>query len=338
MENQNIGRNDSCPCGSGKKYKKCCLGQQKSETPSSGPKKVFTDLRQAIHGREFTSLEEVQAFAGNFMQQKNQTALDDFQGLSPVRMHQMVDFPFSSPQLVSFSDSLNVKPSVPVLTLFDLMVKAIGKDGLKATAKGNLPRNFCQETAQAFWGDEVYQERTQFGGFNKEEDFTELHTTRVVAEMAGMVRKFRGKFILSKTCRSLLDTHGMAGIYLRLFKTYAREFNWGYMDRFPEITFIQHAFLFTLYLLTKFGDDQRPNAFYEDRFLQAFPSVLNVLKPDPFYTPEKTIRSCYTWRTLVHFVGFFGLATVEPESKSPFEHKFQIKKLSLLQEVVHFQL
>jgi hypothetical protein len=22
----NIGRNDACPCGSGKKYKKCCLG------------------------------------------------------------------------------------------------------------------------------------------------------------------------------------------------------------------------------------------------------------------------------------------------------------------------
>ncbi len=24
-----VGRNDPCPCGSGKKYKKCCLGQQR---------------------------------------------------------------------------------------------------------------------------------------------------------------------------------------------------------------------------------------------------------------------------------------------------------------------
>jgi uncharacterized protein YecA (UPF0149 family) len=24
---QKIGRNDACPCGSGKKYKKCCLGK-----------------------------------------------------------------------------------------------------------------------------------------------------------------------------------------------------------------------------------------------------------------------------------------------------------------------
>ena len=28
-----IGRNDPCPCGSGKKYKKCCL--LKNESPSS---------------------------------------------------------------------------------------------------------------------------------------------------------------------------------------------------------------------------------------------------------------------------------------------------------------
>jgi preprotein translocase subunit SecA len=25
---QKIGRNDPCPCGSGKKYKKCCLGKE----------------------------------------------------------------------------------------------------------------------------------------------------------------------------------------------------------------------------------------------------------------------------------------------------------------------
>jgi len=27
-----VGRNDPCPCGSGKKYKKCCLGKNGKET------------------------------------------------------------------------------------------------------------------------------------------------------------------------------------------------------------------------------------------------------------------------------------------------------------------
>jgi len=36
-----IGRNASCPCGSGKKYKKCCLHAPK---PNAGGTFVYTDL------------------------------------------------------------------------------------------------------------------------------------------------------------------------------------------------------------------------------------------------------------------------------------------------------
>jgi SEC-C motif len=31
-----VGRNDPCPCGSGKKFKKCCLNSQGLNKPSSG--------------------------------------------------------------------------------------------------------------------------------------------------------------------------------------------------------------------------------------------------------------------------------------------------------------
>lgn len=37
-----LGRNDPCPCGSGKKYKKCCMGKMeqkripKSPNPTAG--------------------------------------------------------------------------------------------------------------------------------------------------------------------------------------------------------------------------------------------------------------------------------------------------------------
>ncbi len=44
-----IGRNAPCPCGSGKKYKKCCLLNQDRRTKSVPPIKyraVYTDLDQ----------------------------------------------------------------------------------------------------------------------------------------------------------------------------------------------------------------------------------------------------------------------------------------------------
>jgi len=44
------GRNDPCPCGSGKKYKRCCLDQNKAGERSSAPPvnyiPVYTELDQ----------------------------------------------------------------------------------------------------------------------------------------------------------------------------------------------------------------------------------------------------------------------------------------------------
>ena len=40
-----IGRNDSCPCGSGKKYKKCCIGKSESEIKEATFRKLYKDAR-----------------------------------------------------------------------------------------------------------------------------------------------------------------------------------------------------------------------------------------------------------------------------------------------------
>ena len=33
MAGEKVGRNDKCPCGSGRKFKKCCLGKAEKEKP-----------------------------------------------------------------------------------------------------------------------------------------------------------------------------------------------------------------------------------------------------------------------------------------------------------------
>ena len=40
MQGLKIGRNDPCPCGSGKKYKKCCLHKATSPVTSLGRRKI----------------------------------------------------------------------------------------------------------------------------------------------------------------------------------------------------------------------------------------------------------------------------------------------------------
>jgi len=333
-----IGRNDPCPCGSGRRFKKCCLGRQESIPSERGAAGASEDLRQAMERMQFGSLTEVEAFVGRHTQERNQRPLDEFHGLSPEQMYRLLHFPFASPELLHLPEVLTTSPTAPIVTLFVMLLEAIGEKGLKPTAKGNLPQKFCREAALAYWGEEVYRENTRFGRINREENFLDLHVTRLTMELAGLIRKYKGRFILSRNCRALLSGKGLAALFPRVFTAYVEQFNWSYRDRYPELRFIQTAFLFTLYLLMRYGDTWRPHEFYEDSFLRAFPTLLDELPPHQVFTPEEEVRRCYTWRTLVHFVGFFGLATVEPVSKKRFCHEYRVKGLPLLRAYVQFQL
>jgi hypothetical protein len=296
-------------------------------------------LRELLKGQNFGSLDEANAFISQHMHRQNHAVIDDFHGLSSEQMHRFLHFPFESPDLVSFSACLDITPEAPILTLFKLLVDAIGDDGLKTTATGNLPRNFCREAARVYWGEEEYARWSRHGELRSEDQFAELNVVRLVAGLAGLIRKYKGKFIIGKECRKLLAEQGMAGIYPRLFRAFVKEYNWGYADRWQEIPMVQHSFLFTLHLLNKYGAEWRSSRFYEDNFLQAFPMVLQEMPEiSEYYSPEKTLRSCYSWRSLERFAGFMGLVEVERDPADRYSEVFRLRKLPLLDHVVPFHL
>ena len=334
-----IGRNDPCPCGSGLKYKKCCADKQDASEHQRVMGSVMGELKELLKDQNFGSLDEANAFLRQHMPQRNQVAVDDFHGLSSEQMHRFLYFPFETPNLVSFPSTIDSDPQIPILSLFKLLVDAIGEGGLKATATGNLPRSFCRESARTFLGEEEYQRWSRYGELRSEPEFREMHTTRLVAGMAGLVRKYKGKFILSKECRKLLAEQGQPGIYPRLFRSFAREYNWAYDDRLGEIPFIQQSFLFSLYLLARYGGEWRSSIFFEDNFLQAFPNLLSQVQPlGNYYSPEKVVRLSYSSRCLERFARFFGLVEIERSGTDRYSEEFRVKKLSLLDQVVQFHL
>jgi len=87
-----IGRNDPCPCGSGKKYKKCC-GQntpQPQQVPLFDRRLMERDLlaiNQMVEGQDFSSTEEVNRYIDHKMQSGSvpewvpETPLEKAQGL-----------------------------------------------------------------------------------------------------------------------------------------------------------------------------------------------------------------------------------------------------------------
>jgi len=325
------GRNDPCPCGSGKKYKHCCMSVSRA---------VNDELKGLLSGQEFDSIEEVQAAADALLVKQNRKPQDDFLGLSSEHVYRMLNFAFDTPELFQFSDQLPREPDAPILMLMEGIISAIDDKGLKATkTKGSLPQKLCREVWNNYcklYPDDIL---SSFHKVNKEDDFFELHVTRVILELAGFLRKTKGRFYLTKKYQRIASKSGLKGLYPIIFKTYCCEFNWGYWDHYSDAPFIQQSFLFTLYLLKQHGEKMAFTSVYEDAFLRAFPMVINEMKESSYSTPEKDLRRCYHFRAYKRFLVFLGLAELEViKSDKLYDNKYKIKKTALFDAVIHFNL
>lgn len=300
------------------------------------PNATSEALRQALSEQPFNTLEEVQAFTAQFMAQRNAKPLDDFQGLSPEKMRQILYQPFTSPQTIEITAILENEPQAPVVTLLRSLFDAIGDQGLKTTATGNLPRNFCREAALQYWGPSEYAERTSCGGINQELEFTDMHVLRVVLQDTGLIRKYKGRFIMSRDCRNLLNKSGMRAIYPRLLRYYIERFNWDYRHRVLDTDFIQQSCFFSLYLLTIHGHEWQSHTFYEDAYIQAFPMAIEQMPIHSYTTQEKSLRSSFTYGFLIDFARYWGLADVKATSEEFLARDYRVKALPLLNQMVRF--
>jgi hypothetical protein len=332
------GRNHPCPCGSGRKYKHCCLGKDDGGRKSGAAQEISDAIARAEAEQPFESIEEVNAFASALIGERNQAALADFCGLSSLQMRDLLYAPFDSPQTVRFSVDTAPGREVEVLGIFLAMAEAIGEAGLKVTATGNLPLKFCKTVGQQLRAAPHQGRSSYIAGIRSEMDVEPLHCTRLVAERAGLIRKYRGHFVLTKKCKELLARQDEGGIYLELFKFYTTQFNWAYRDGYPEADIVQHAFLFTLFLLASYGEERRPQRFYEDRFLTAFPTVVEEFAETAYSPAESSARRCYVLRALERFAAVFGLAELVPEASGSYDFHYLVRKTALLDRFVSFTM
>lgn len=330
------GRNDPCPCGSGKKFKHCCLRKGDGEQRSGPAQSIADEIAIAAAERPFESVEELNVFTTDLMNERNRWALAEFCGLSPEQMAHLLYAPFDSPETVRFVADIQPGLEVEIMRIFFALVEAIGEAGLKATATGNLPLKFCKALAQRLREAAHDSRPLRIGGIRSETDFEQLHCTRLVAELAGLVRKYRGHFVLTRKCKDLLFRQDNGGIYLQLLKSYATKFSWAYRDLYPQADVIQHSFLYTLFLLVAFGADQRPQKFYEDKFLTAFPMAIDMFPETGYSTAENSARRCYVIRALERFAAFFGLAELVLEPQKLHGYRYGVVKTALLDRFVTF--
>lgn len=318
-------------------------GNPTAETQHSVPghpairAEIMAEVQQALQGKTFTSEEAFQAYVGAIIDRHNRQPQDDFTGLSPEQMQRLLNRPLASPELVTFPSQLEHPPSAPILTLFTVLVEAIGEEGLKATAAGNLPQRVVYSAAAALLGTGGYAHPAMLDHVHRESDLWDLHLVRLVAQRKGLIRKLHGRYLLTKKYRTLTQVDGLRSIYPLLLATWAEEFNWA-LDALHPIPLIQLSWAFSLYLLHRFGDEWRPMTFYEDAFLRAFPVLLDLVPSLTYLSSEQVIRHCYSFRCLRHFAGFLGLVEIHRESENLLDQGFQLRRTSLFSDAVRFHI
>jgi len=305
------------------------------DTDSTSPlQNMKEDIHNLLGSREFESMEEVQDVLDTYGAQANYAPSEDFHGLSADQMYRFLHRPFESAELITFPQQLKTMPESKAAYLLSHLIEGIGEKGIKLTATGNLGRKFCQKVGANYF--ERYPDKHFAANLkiNSERDMKPLNTIRLSAHTAGLIRKYKGRIVLTKKCRKALDNGDIQELYPLLFKGYCQKFNWAYRDGYEELYIIQQSFPFLLFLLNKYGSNWRPASFYSDIFLNAFPMALEEISPSSYMEPEESLQNCFILRSLRRFADFFGIAELERTSTDPLKERFRIRKSPLFDEMV----
>jgi len=310
-----IGRNEPCPCGSGKKYKHCCLGKAPPPRMSS----LMDELRAAIAGKTFQSLDEANAFAQTFTESKNRVPQLDFLGLSSEQMHLLLDFPFAK-----IGEIVEIDPNLPSSTFRGIPVvdnallfmgRLAEQEPLKATAKGNIPLLFAREVLAEL---KIPERELHVTSIRTEEEAPILHALRELLTFCGWVKKRGSHFSLTENGRKIVEEGFIGADFLNLLETFTLKFDWAFMDRYPSYSIVQQSYLFGLYLLHRQAGREIEDKALADHFLRAFPQVLDEARryEMPYIEPRDFISGCFSLRFLERFCEYFGFVTIRREAIS----------------------
>ena len=268
----------------------------------------------------------------------NTSPIEDFEGLSPADMRYILYDPFSIDSPFKLKNQIpdNILDQIPIFIQVEYLLNKINDLGeIKLTATGALPTQMVKELYnQGFIKDYGIEK-----GYTKlfgEASCLPVHLTRILVEISGFAKKKKGKLSLANTWKNKLISKKRQDIFFQLFSTYSLKFNWGYLDSYPSQLTGQLGFAFTLLLVAKYGNIERLDNFYADKYLRAFPKLLPDFNTGYFNNDVNGhFKHCYSYRTFDRFLEYFNLIDSKTEGDFTNKKKF-IKKSALFDHIILF--
>lgn len=226
----------------------------------------------------------------------------------PEQMHTWLNGRWNAWQGVEFSTPEDLSGS-PVMRYLEVLLANMLEAGgsIKLTTKGNLPLQIvqqCNALAEQLscLGERVHITISEYQGRN-EDDFNALHYTRVLAELAGILYPRSGRLHFKKAAQKKFQQQGVAGFYADMLDTATRQYNWGYLDGFPEGYPLRELWLFMLWRLQSHQSIEQ----LADDVKAVIGTTLKQMPAPDYGSRHQELLQVISTRFVWRFLGFFGL-------------------------------
>lgn len=268
----------------------------------------------------------------------NNTPVDDFCGLTATEMHRLLYNPLEERSPLAFRREIDdaVLDRVPFFRLTEEFLKIVQREGsVKLTATGALQRKVLHELYAMKFIPEEYIE-SGIVKLSREQDSIVLFSMHFNTELAHLIKQTRGRVTLTKEGTRLLKREHRQQLFEAVFAAFALRFGWSSNDGYCEFPVGQYGWGHSVYLLTQFGDKEQPLQFYANKYLLAFPTLLDHFKSITYGTPLKNFTACYSIRVFSRFLEWFGLVTVEKPRGYIRDHSEKVTRSDILDKVLYF--
>lgn len=265
----------------------------------------------------------------------------DMGGLSPEQVSHLLYSSWGEPgAAVQFNvdlPSAMLESSLYFQQMRSLLQAVNEACGVKATVGGNLPRRFVTEMVDCMLDAEERERVWEFNKVLNEEDVHAVHISRVVAQGAGLLRRYKGKFVVPKKRVELLGPGREPKLFRDLFIAFFRRFNLAYLSGYgPEAAALQSGAPYTLYRLGSVAADWLEVEGAEN--VLVLPGVRQILEyelPDNTFWSISELLQSRILRPLVDWGVLEGRHTEGPYGFKDLE---AVRVTALYRELLNFEL
>ena len=312
--NDKTGRNEPCPCGSGKKYKHCCRGMRENalqlqsvrdETPNFSQYREIAekwersrnaapgrgkskrrqepdaatvhDLNDIIGDPEFRPGENWRDFTVSRLDAMERVSEKHFLGLTRPLVRSIIHKPFEDNSgIVVLNETIAIGPAAPIpaISCCLFLLRKISDHEKGIKAKRN--GELPHSLVQDFYSQFHKENYIIQSSPVSESETTMLRKTRFFLKDAGYIKLQGGRFSVTLQGRKSLYTDDHHAMYLALFQYMTSSYNWLYGNRYPEvIELMQRSLIFCLFILKKKATKPILGDKLATYYKKAFPSLVN---------------------------------------------------------------